>query len=61
MSLWSSVKSFSDPYKLTQALLVSPFSLYLVCNELRGVFVCIATHFLAIFIVCKFAFMALQL
>ena len=35
-----------------------PFSLSLVYNELRNVFVCIATHFLAIFIACKFAFTA---
>jgi len=33
-----------------------PFSLSPFYNELRNVFACIAMHFLAIFIVCKFAF-----
>jgi len=33
-----------------------PCSLSIVYNELRDIFVCIATHFLAVFIACKFAF-----
>jgi len=39
-----------------QALLLSPIFLPLVCNELHNVYVGIATHFLAFFTVCKFAF-----
>ena len=56
-SLWLSVKSFSDlcTNKHKRCCYLS-FSLSLVYNELRNVFVCIATHFLAIFIMCKFAF-----
>jgi len=54
-ALCSSVKSFSDLYKQTQELLLSPVVLSLVYTELRNVFVCIGTHFLAVFIVCKLA------
>ena len=56
-SLWLSVKSFSDlcTNKHKRCCYLS-FSLSLVYNELRNVFVCSATHFLAIFIMCKFAF-----
>jgi len=58
-SLWSSDKSFSDLYKQTQALLV-PLVFFvsglqtMSCS--MSLFICIATHFLVLAIVCKFAF-----
>ena len=48
---WSSVKSFCDLYKQTQALLLSPDFL---CDTMSRVG--IATHFLGIFTVCEFDF-----